>query len=125
GQFRGAQVAGFANVATSTLNGAQVSGFANVTEDVNGAQLASFVNVARDVKGTQIGLFNYARSVRGVPVGLISVVAKGYHKLEVSADEIFYLNLAFPTGVPHFYNIVTVGAKPHSFDDEQTFWTFR
>ncbi len=124
GQFRGAQVAGFANVATSTLNGAQVSGFANVTEDVNGAQLASFVNVARDVKGTQIGLFNYARSVRGVPVGLLSVVAKGYHKLEVSADEIFYLNLAFRTGVRHFYNIVTVGAKPHSFDDEQTFWTF-
>lgn len=125
GEFRGAQVAGFTNVVTSNLKGAQISGFANVADgNVSGAQVASFFNFGRDVSGTQIGLFNYARSMRGVPVGLLSFVAKGYHKLEISADEIFYLNVAFRTGVRHFYNILTVGAKPQSFDQEQSFWTF-
>ncbi len=125
GDFRGAQIAGFTNVVTSNVRGAQVSGFANVAGgDVSGAQVASFFNIGRDVKGTQIGLFNYARSMRGIPVGLLSFVAKGYHKIEVSADEIFYLNLAFRTGVRHFYNILTVGAKPQSFGEDQSFWTF-
>ncbi len=124
-QFRGVQIAGFTNIVTAEFRGAQVSGFANVAQDnVSGAQVASFFNMARDVRGTQIGLFNYARSMRGLPIGLVSIVAKGYHKLEISADEVFYLNMAFRTGVPRFYNILTVGAKPQSFDQEQTFWTF-
>jgi hypothetical protein len=41
----------------------------------------------------------------------------------LSADEIFYTNLAFRTGVSEFYNIFALGAKPDSFKDEP-FWTF-
>ncbi|HEY9487176.1 MAG TPA: sigma factor [Chryseosolibacter sp.] len=57
------------------------------------------LNVAPKVNGTQIGLINVADIVRGVPIGLMSLVWKGYHKIEISADEIFYNNLSFRTGV--------------------------
>jgi hypothetical protein len=82
------------------------------------------LNYARNVDGAQIGLINIADSVKGIQFGLFSFFAKGYHKIEVSADEIFYSNIAFRTGAQHFYNIFTVGAKPHSFKEEQTQWTF-
>jgi hypothetical protein len=59
-----------------------------------------------------------------VPFGLLSLVGKGYHKIEISADEIFYTNVALRTGVRQFYNILTVGAKPDTFDDDETYWTF-
>jgi hypothetical protein len=49
---------------------------------------------------------------------------KGYHKFELSADEIFYGNLAFRTGVRQFYNIVSVSAKPKTFNDSSTHWAF-
>ncbi|MEQ8425782.1 MAG: hypothetical protein RIA63_13785, partial [Cyclobacteriaceae bacterium] len=57
-----------------------------------------------------------ADSIRGVPIGLVSFVSKGYHKIEFSADEVFYINAAFRTGVRQFYNILTAGLKPESLD---------
>jgi hypothetical protein len=54
----------------------------------------------------------------------MSFVKHGYHKIELSADEVFYANLAFRTGVRQFYNIVFAGIKP---DDElypDVAWTF-
>jgi hypothetical protein len=65
-----------------------------------------------------------ADSVKGIPIGLMSLVWKGYHKIEVSADEIFYNNLSFRTGVHAFYNIFTAGAKPSTYKDNETVWTF-
>src|SRR5690606_26321831 len=58
-----------------------------------------------------------ADSINGVPIGLLSIVNKGYHTLEFSADEIFYTNLAFRTGVPLFYNIVSAAVKPQTLGD--------
>jgi hypothetical protein len=49
---------------------------------------------------------------------------KGYHKLEFSADEIFYLNTSFRTGVRQFYNIINAGVKPSTLKEDQTYWTF-
>jgi len=63
-------------------------------------------------------------SIQGVPIGFFSFVLKGYHKIEISADEIFYTNVAFRTGVRQFYNIFTAGAKPSTFKGDQTTWTF-
>jgi hypothetical protein len=54
----------------------------------------------------------------------MSLVWKGYHKIEISADEIFYNNLSFRTGVRQFYNIFTAGARPSTYKDDETFWTF-
>jgi hypothetical protein len=120
----GAQTSGVMNFAGGNVTGVQTSGVINFAgKHLRGAQL-SLVNYATTVDGAQIGLLNIADSVKGVPIGLLSIVLKGYHKFEVSADEIFYTNVAFRTGVSQFYNIITAGAKPGTFKDTETFWTF-
>jgi hypothetical protein len=122
---RGAQTAGILNFSGKNVNGAQVAGIFNfATRQLTGAQVAGIFNYASTVHGSQIGLLNIADSVKGVPVGLLSIVLKGYHKFEVAADEIFYTNIAFRTGVRQFYNIITAGARPATFSDDETIWTF-
>ena len=54
----------------------------------------------------------------------MSIVWKGYHKIEISTDEIFYGNVAFRTGVRQFYNILTAGVKPSTLKGDSTFWSF-
>jgi hypothetical protein len=125
GNLKGAQLSGFLNFAGKEVRGAQVAGFMNVApKRVTGAQVSGFLNYATKVRGTQIGLVNVTDSIHGIPFGMLSFVLKGYHKIEVSADEVFYTNIALRTGVRQFYNILTVGAKPDTFDDEDTYWTF-
>jgi hypothetical protein len=120
----GVQAAGLINYGHS-VRGAQVSGLMNVAPGtVNGAQVSGLINYATKVRGVQVGFLNISDSIRGVPIGFLSIVRKGYHQLEVSADEIFYTNIAFRTGVHHFYNIITAGAKPDTFDDKKTVWSF-
>ena len=122
---RGAKVAGLTNVTVGNFNGGQVSGLLNFTlKEVSGAQVSGFLNYATKIKGAQIVIINATDSIDGVPIGVISFVLKGYHKIEVSADEIFYTNVAFRTGIRQFYNILTAGAKPDTFEDEETHWTF-
>ncbi len=120
----GVQVAGFGNVQIGDYRGSQIAGFTNIaTEKISGSQISAFYNYGRNVKGTQIGIFNYADSLGGVPIGLISFVKSGYHKIEVSADEIFFTNLAFRTGVRQFYNVLTTGIKPEPSSTGDNVWT--
>ena len=121
----GLQGSGIFNVAGKNVYGPQIAGVFNFAgKNVQGAQLAGVLNFAKKVRGAQVGLINLSDSIGGVPIGLFSVSLKGYHKFEVSADEIFYYNFAFRTGVRQFYNILTVGAKPSTFKTDQTMWTF-
>ncbi len=125
GKMRGAQVSGLLNFAAKEVRGAQVAGLINVApREIKGAQVSGFLNYATKVYGAQVGVINVTDSIRGVPVGVMSFVLKGYHKIEIAADEIFYTNLAFRTGVRQFYNIFAVGAKPDTFEDEETLWSF-
>lgn len=132
---QGTQFAGLFNIQPSNYTGAQVAGLLNfATHQMKGAQVAGLINFAHNIEGSQIGLLNFADSIRGVPIGLMSFVSRGYHKLEFSADEIFYVNASFRTGVQHFYNIITAGLKPESLDgstspgalnpNEQNIWSF-
>ncbi|MCX6227463.1 MAG: STN and carboxypeptidase regulatory-like domain-containing protein [Bacteroidia bacterium] len=125
--IRGVQLAGFSNVLRGPMNGTQVSGFSNFTsQNVDGIQAAGFMNVAlkankglqvagflnyaREVQGLQLSVFNIADTVSsGLPIGLLSFIAKGYHTFEVTANEFFPLNVSFKTGIRHFYNILTAG----------------
>jgi hypothetical protein len=125
GNMKGFQGAGVFNLTAKNVKGTQLAPIFNLAgENIRGAQISGLFNFARHVHGTQIGLVNIADSVKGVPIGLLSLVWKGYHKIEISADEIFYTNVAFRTGVGQFYNIITAGAKPSTFKDQQTFWSF-
>jgi hypothetical protein len=124
GDHAGAQGAGIVNFTAGHVNGSQVGGILNFTgKRVTGVQFAGLLNYATEVHGLQLGLVNISDSVKGVPIGLFSFVMEGYHQLEISADEVFYTNVAFRTGVPHFYNIFTAGAKPATLNDEHTYWT--
>jgi hypothetical protein len=109
GQGHLVQAAGLINVANGNVDG-QAAGLVNVAKDVYGAQVSGLVNVAQHVRGAQIGLFNFADSVGGVPIGLISIVRKrGYHSLEFAVEDAIDYNLNVRLGVRAFYNILHVG----------------
>jgi hypothetical protein len=123
----GVQVAGFGNVQVGDYRGSQFAGIANITsEKIYGSQIAGLYNFGRSVQGTQIGLFNYADSLGGIPIGLLSIVKTGYHKIELSADEVFYTNLAFRTGMRKFYTMIHAGFKPDKSINpgDSSVWTF-
>jgi hypothetical protein len=143
GKMNGVQIAGFSNVTGQPSNGVQVAGVGNVqlgdysgsqfagltniaTEKITGSQISALFNYSRKVQGTQIGLINYADTLGGVPIGLLSIVKSGYHKIELSADEVFYTNLGFRSGVRKFHTMVMAGFKPQqSLDPADTsVWTF-
>ncbi len=122
---KGVQIAGFSNIQTDHYQGSQFAGLSNIaTRHLSGSQISGLFNFGKKIKGTQIGLFNYADSLGGVPVGLVSFVNHGYHKFEISADEVFYTNLAFRTGVRQFYNILMAGIKPEQDIGQSAVWSF-
>ncbi len=121
----GSQVAGFTNVATGSLRGSQVAGFANIASGtVRGSQVSAFFNYGHKVRGSQVAFINVADSLTGVPVGFLSFVSKGYHKIELSADEVFFGNLAFRSGVRQFYNIIQASFKPDYAFGRDNVWSF-
>lgn len=117
----GVQLAGFGNFSKEHVDGAQIASFINVAEDVKGVQASGFINKAKKVKGAQIGFLNVADSVDGIPVGFLSIVKHGYYRLELGASESLFANASFKIGVPHFYNIFTVGYKQ---TEDDTYWSY-
>jgi hypothetical protein len=114
-------------VQVGSYRGSQFAGVTNITtEKISGSQIAALFNYGRHVQGTQIGLFNYADSLGGIPIGLLSIVKTGYHKIELSADEVFYTNLAFRTGMRKFYTMIHAGFKPDKSINpgDSSVWTF-
>ncbi|MBT3241946.1 MAG: hypothetical protein HN352_02275 [Bacteroidetes bacterium] len=107
-----AQASGFANYCRS-VEGLQIAGFANVASRRNsGTQIAGFINYATEVDGLQLSVFNVSDTVSsGVPIGFFSFVRKGFHEVEISSNELFWLNLEFKTGTHRFYNIFSAGAQ--------------
>jgi hypothetical protein len=105
------QVSGFTNIASGTSRGAQVTGFANISSgQLKGAQVAGFLNVAGKLSGLQLAPFNYTDSlVRGIPIGVLSIVRNGYHVFEISSTETLYGVVSIKSGVRQFYNIFSTG----------------
>lgn len=123
GQVQGAQLAGLINVAGKGIDGGQFSFLANYAgKNINGVQISPILNIGKNVCGLQLGLFNYADSIQGLPIGLISIVRKGYHQVEVGADEVLPLNISLRTGKRSFYNMVFAGLRPEQADT--TVWAF-
>jgi len=124
----GAQLAGLLNVTPENINklqvagflnygkinrGTQVAGFINIASETNaGAQIAGFINYGGTLRGFQLGFLNLVDSLEsGLPFGFFSVVGRGgYFRIEISGNEVFYGNFALKSGVPYFYNILTIGA---------------
>lgn len=122
-EMEGAQLAGFGNLTVKNFKGLQMAGICNVVvKECKGTQIAGFLNYARTIKGSQFGLINISDSCTGVPVGLISYVHSGYHRLEISADEVFFINAALRTGTRSFHNLLFSGIQPEKTDTN--LWTF-
>jgi hypothetical protein len=124
GQMTGVQAAGFANVSTGSVNGAQISGFANVARgSFEGTQISGFLNYAKKVNGSQIGIVNINDTASGMMIGFINWSRTGYHRLEVSSNDMMYLNLAFKSGINRFYNIFKAGIRPTNAQGD-FLWSF-
>ncbi|OQX97549.1 MAG: hypothetical protein B6I20_12360 [Bacteroidetes bacterium 4572_117] len=109
GKVGGLQISGFANFA-DTVKSAQLAGFMNVSrEEITGVQISSFLNIAKKVKGVQLAFLNFGDTVTGASIGFLSIVRKGYHQGEISANELINANFTFKTGTKRFYNIFTYG----------------
>jgi len=115
GAFHGFQV-GFVNtVAQGNMQGLQL-GFINTAPNgFDGAQVG-FVNVARRINGVQFGFINYGDSIEnGIPIGFLSYVRKGgFRAVELSVNELAYMNFAFKTGVERFYTSLNVSWNPET-----------
>ncbi len=112
GKVGGVQLAGIGNFA-SEVNAGQFSGIINIaSKSVKGVQIAAILNYGKEIKGSQLGLFNISDTVSGLPIGFISFVRKGYRRVELFGNEVFYTNLTLKTGVHKFYNIFTGGLTP-------------
>jgi hypothetical protein len=117
GNITGMQIAGLTNYAADTMTGLQIAGLYNQSVNViRGSQISGFLNVAKKVEGNQTGFINVSDSIYGIPVGFLSYSRNGYHKFELSANELFAVNIAFHTGVPAFHNIFTAGVRPQQGD---------
>jgi len=117
GKTEGVQAAGLLNFSLKEFKGVQVASLLNVgMKNIAGTQISGLVNYAGKVSGSQIGFLNISDSCAGVPIGFLSFSYRGYHTIEVSADEVFPVNLAFRTGVRRFYNIFTAGIQTKHFD---------
>jgi hypothetical protein len=126
GISKGANIAGLFNMLNDSTSGTDISALFNISREhkegmqlaglfntsqgtMKGIQLSTLFNFSESHKGTQIALLNIADSMDGIPIGLISVVKHGYHKIEVFGDDLFYTQLAYRTGVPLFHNIFSAG----------------
>lgn len=115
------QVAGIMNNALEN-SAIQVAGCINSTLGTTEVQVAPLLNIAGKVNKFQVGLVNIADSCEGMPVGLLSFVKNGYHKLEFSVNELFPFNTAFRTGVKQFHTYLTAGINPLRFTTPV--WTY-
>ena len=111
GSFDGVQISGVFNSVSEAFHGVQVSLLVNRTRgNFKGVQIAGLLNYTPEVDGLQLGLINVSRRViHGTPIGIFSYSGDGYHLFELSANEIFYGNAAFKSGIRAFYNFVQLG----------------
>lgn len=115
------QFTGLFNYSMNTVN-TQLAGLFNACREVRYWQVAGLFNRAAYMRGGQLAIFNFSDSCSGVPIGVFSYSKRGYHKLELSGDEVLYTQLAFRTGVPKLHNIFTAGIRPVS--GPYTLWGF-
>lgn len=116
------EIGGLGNICGEANNNTQVASLMNTTlKGGSRIQVSALLNCAKYISGFQIGMFNYADSASGIPIGFLSIVRKGLHQLEISSDEMMYTNLNFRTGVNLFHNILSIGVGS---SNGNTIWQF-
>ncbi len=93
------------NYAGSITGGQFTFGLNLVSGTASGGQVGA-VNFARRCEGMQFGIVNLSDTITGVPIGLLSIVRKGYHTIDVSTTEVMDVSLTLRTGVRAFHNLL-------------------
>jgi hypothetical protein len=110
--MEGTQVSGLVNLVVKESKAVQVAGLANLSlKEIKGTQIAGLVNYAKVMDGLQIGLVNLADSSSGYSIGLLNLFRKGYHKIDLYADDLMTTNVAFKTGNARLYTQLIGGAN--------------
>lgn len=116
----GAQIAGAVNYSKGG-GAAQIAGAVNINLDTTSiAQISGAVNVTRVLKGVQIGIVNYADSSDGFSFGLLNIVRKGYHQLQIYNNEVFDINLAYKSGSRKSYSLLLAGMSLNNSEKAYT-----
>lgn len=104
------QVSGIVNYTDSSY--VQVAGLANISGFSKVLQ-AGLVNISDSTKGVTAGLVNISGNSEGVNIGIFNFIKNGYHTIELSADELLFINLAYRSGTRKFHSIVTTSWKDY------------
>ena len=62
---------------TGYLKGVQLSGLGNYTESGVGVQWSGIFNGSESFEGLQVSLVNYTKTLQGLQVGIINIIAEG------------------------------------------------
>lgn len=103
------QTAGIVNICQESQ--VQIAGIAN-TSKMAAFQISGLINRAGYVRHLQLSLINIADSTDGISIGLFSFIKNGYHKLEISTDEIFPISVSFHSGIAQLHTLVSMGMNP-------------
>jgi hypothetical protein len=107
--MEGAQIAGFINKSKQS-KGLQLAGGINISSERHkGAQIAGLVNYAKRLDGFQLGLFNLADTTSGLSFGLINIILKGKHSIDIASNDFQPIQIAYKSGNEKLYNIFQVG----------------
>jgi hypothetical protein len=112
GQVSGIQIAPVGNIANKNVKGIQIAAIGNVVhKKFEGVQFGGLFNYARNLRGMQIGLVNIADTSSGFSLGLINYVRNGYFKVSLFTNETLNANVAVKSGSRNFYTVYTGGAR--------------
>jgi len=103
---QGLMAAGFMNI-NRNFKGAQIAGFLNVAKRAEGLQLG-FLNFADTISGVPIGFLSIVKK-------------GAYRNLEISGSDVMHVAASFRIGVPVFYNIFSYGFRPFTEEKRQGF----
>jgi len=100
--FRGAQIAGGANLSYGPGQGLQLAGLANLaSEDVRGAQMSAFLNVGKhNVSGLQLALVNYVGGRSdGAQFSAVNVAQQEHGGLQAGAVNVAGIGRGLQLGI--------------------------
>jgi hypothetical protein len=125
-KLHGLQITGIGNYTQKSTNGIQLAGLFNWSGVNRGIQLAAIYNASRKSQGLQIGLINSSKRIDGLQIGLINIAdsAKfggqfgllnivkhnGYRQMEISYDDLAFVNFSYRSGAKHLYSYLQAGA---------------
>ncbi|MEP6613076.1 MAG: STN and carboxypeptidase regulatory-like domain-containing protein [Mucilaginibacter sp.] len=99
------------NIASGDAKGLQIAPMNIASGKFSGIQLGGLFNYAKDLRGMQIGLINASDNSSGVSIGLLNFVQNGYHAVGIYSNETTDANLVYKSGTHSFYNIILAGAN--------------